>query len=149
MTSCGFLLYPLIHALLCHHQKCFFLLQVKTNTETYSQATCKEWETWENVSIKSLPSGLRELCRRGSRKNGRVIGMESTDEPRQIIIAVHMNSWRLREHAQGLQGSGPYGVLEMKGGVDILPSLSQKPSPIKSHLQIKLKIFFTGETNHS
>lgn len=65
------------------------------------------------------------------------------------FIAVHMNSWRLRQHAQRLQGSGPYGVLEMKGGVDILPSLNQKPSPVKSHLQIKLKIFFTGETNHS
>lgn len=50
--------------------------------------------------------------------------MESTDEPRQIIIAVHMNLWRLRQHAQGLQGPGPYGVLELKGGVDILPSLS-------------------------
>lgn len=48
----------------------------------------------------------------------------------------HMNSKRLRKHAQSLHGCAPERVLEWKGEANA-PPLRQKISPTDSHLQRK------------
>lgn len=70
----------------------------------------REWDfsalrlNWD-VFIKSLPSRLRALCGKGIRKALSVQVMEHSKEivsSRQKRTDGHMNSWRLRQHAQGL-----------------------------------------------
>lgn len=70
----------------------------------------REWDisalslNWD-VFIKSLPSRLRALCGRGIKKTLIVQMMEHSKEivsSRQKRTEELMNSWRLREHAQGL-----------------------------------------------
>lgn len=67
--------YTQISALLSHLQRCFYQQQIGTNTETHSQISRRERETFgtlslkQDASIKSLPSGLWKFCRRG-RKGG-------------------------------------------------------------------------------
>lgn len=59
---------------------------------------------WD-VFIKSLPSRLRALCGRGIGKALIVQVMEHSKEvvsSRQKRTDEHINSWRLRQHAQGL-----------------------------------------------
>lgn len=50
--------------------------------------------------------------------------MEDTKETRLSNLRrakAHVNSQRLRQHAQGLHGSAPHGVLELNGEVDTQP----------------------------
>lgn len=70
----------------------------------------REWDisalrlNWD-VFIKSLPSRLRALCGRGIGKALIVQVMEHSKEvvsSRQKRTDEHINSWRLRQHAQGL-----------------------------------------------
>ena len=68
------------------------------------------------VSIISLPSELREPYRRGV-KSVRSGGVRAHQEDKELsvnMIDAHMNSQRLREHAKGMHGSAPVGVLELK-----------------------------------
>lgn len=51
----------------------------------------------------------------------------------------HINSERLRQHAQGLQGSAPDGVLRLKGEVDTHPISNPEQSPSDNHLQMKIQ----------
>ena len=68
------------------------------NTETHNQ-TCKKKRDLgtlspkEDVSIKSLLSGLRDPCERGGAKSIRARGKNTNR------IATHMNLLRLSQHA--------------------------------------------------
>ena len=77
-----------------------------------------------HVSIKSLPSELREPCRRGGRKSARVRG-NGEHKGKESFYINRMdelrNPQKLRQRAQVLHRSAPDGVLELKGELDIHP----------------------------
>ena len=69
----------------------------------------------QDVSIKSLPSVLREPCRRGGKKwCMSQEGWTDTKNTWPYIsrIKTHMNSQSLRQHAEGLHGTttGPWHI---------------------------------------
>ena len=92
-----------------------------------------------DVSIKSAPSGFRELYRRVG-KTGRSRWVEDTKESmlfRYNRDGTLMNFLRLRQCAWDLHGSATDGVLEVKG-VRSLPPPTQKLSPTDNYLQVKI-----------
>ena len=74
MSPDDILIYSSIIALFRHHQRIYFMQQILSNTETYKQTLCNEWETgksspkWE-VNIKSLTSDFRKPYRKDFNKN--------------------------------------------------------------------------------
>ena len=71
----------------------------------------------QDVSIKSLPSGLRELYRRRCSKSVRAKRVGGTKEKwpsKYKRTNTHMNSQKLTSHTQGLHFSAPDRVLELK-----------------------------------
>jgi hypothetical protein len=74
MTASDIPLYSLFTVLLNHHQGSFLLQQMKTNTHPDNVQRRNNLGTlypkWD-VSIKSLPSGHRELSRKGDRKSAK------------------------------------------------------------------------------
>lgn len=85
----------------------------------------------QEVSIRSLFSGLGEFCRnksgKGEEPEGRRTPRVSRDDwcPEGLID----NEAPCRVH----DGSAPDGVLKLKGQVGTSPSLSQKQSLIEIH----------------
>ena len=75
MTSIDILLHSQISFLFNCHQRCFLLQQMGTNRDPQpgSEKIRTHSSKW-SVSIKSLPSELREAWRRGSRKSVRAWG---------------------------------------------------------------------------
>lgn len=77
---------------------------------------------WD-VFIKFLPSGPRELCRRGGRK---ILSKREKDDSKESMCSryhrpdVHMNSQTVAEE-QGLHGFKPDGVLVLREKVDTSP----------------------------
>lgn len=67
-----------------------------------------------DVFIKSLPTGIRERCRRGGRKAVRSSGLRTAGEQGPLInsIDAHINSQTLRQQVQSLHRPAPFGVLE-------------------------------------
>lgn len=72
MTPNGTLLHSQTSALLSHRQRRCLLQQMGTGAETHSQTLCGGLGTHRSklhLSIKSLPSELREPSRRGGGKS--------------------------------------------------------------------------------
>ena len=70
-----------------------------------------------NISTKFIPSGLRELYRRGEGKGVRVQGHGEHQGIHAVYtnkVDTHMNSWRLWQYAHGLQGFATHRVQELK-----------------------------------
>ena len=116
------LLHPWFNDLLSHHQRIFLLQKVLVqNPQLDDVQRVKELGTlgpkWD-VFIRSLASGLRKLWRRGSRKcvgACRKAHTKETVSSRHSRTDAHMNSQRLRQHAQGLHGSVQNGVSILRG----------------------------------
>ena len=88
MTPNGIVLYSLISAFLDHHQRNFLWKLIGTNMETHIQTICRVRPktlspAWD-ISLKYFPSGFRELCGKGDRKNVRARGIEDTKKTRSI-----------------------------------------------------------------
>jgi hypothetical protein len=79
MTLDNILLYLYISKLFSHSQRSLFLEQRGITTETHARY-------YVETSIKSLPSGLRESCRIGSRKHIKVIGVGGHQENKAFYI---------------------------------------------------------------
>jgi hypothetical protein len=88
----------------------------------------------QDIFIKSLPSGNPE---EGEAERIQVPGGDGEHQEINKMDA-HMNTQRLRQHAQGLDGSALGGALELKGEVNTGPSLlTQKQPPPYNHWQMK------------
>lgn len=93
------------------NMRSFFLGQRGTKTETHSQTFCRVRDLgtlrpkW-NVSIKSLPSEMRQPCgRRGwkEHRSHRELGVNQENQVFQITISKYpASSPRLKQPAQGL-----------------------------------------------
>jgi len=92
-------------------------------------SSCSRWEQtpwnlgtlspkWDDA-IKPLPSGLKELWMR--KKVVRPRETKETVSSRHNRVNTHMNSHRLRQHAQGLHRFKPDGPSAMRGEVDASP----------------------------
>lgn len=89
-------------------------VDVVPRTGDLGMLSCKQ-----DVSIKSIPSGFREPCRRGGRKNLRRKNQSGRRTPKKRrlegplsnTIKTCMNSQRLRQHAQVLPGSASGPIL--------------------------------------
>jgi hypothetical protein len=103
-----------------------------TNTETHSQTMCRKRDLGtlshkQDVSFK-IPF-LRAPARRGGRKSVKAKGDGGHQENKALYINsinAHLNSQRLRQHAQGLHRSALDGVLELKGEMDTCPISNRK-----------------------
>ena len=107
--------------MLNHHQIYFFLQQIKDIVKRIRDFR-KHRSKWDD-SIKSLFLGLRGLCGRGGGKSVRARGdggQQISRPSRYNRASGHVNS--TKQHAQGLHGSAPDGVLELKE-VDTSPHL--------------------------
>jgi hypothetical protein len=61
------------------------------------------------IAMESIPSGLSELCGRGSRKKVKARGGWRTPRDQGLLWCTY--ELRLWQHAQGLHGSTSDGVL--------------------------------------
>jgi hypothetical protein len=89
---------------------------------------------WD-VTIKSLTSAIREHWKEEAERVSGSVGIEDIKETKlskHNKVGIHMNSPRLRQHAQSLHLSTPEEV-------DTCPiSLTQTLSPTDRHLQVKI-----------
>jgi hypothetical protein len=92
------------------------------------------------VSIKSLPSGCRKLCRRGGNNYKNPKGWETPKNqslPNTTVMTyICMTSQRMWQYAWSLHRSKPDGVSTLRQEVDC-PSLTEMLPPIHNYSQRK------------
>ena len=94
-----------IRALLNHHQRCFLLKKMETNTETHNiMPSMRDPETLCTKRLVSINSPLPPSKLRG-RKSVRARGDWGLQENK--MIKAHMYSQRLNQQAQGIHRSVP------------------------------------------
>lgn len=95
------------------------------NITTHSQTKIRDLaigtlSSKRQVSMKSFPPWIRELCSRGggksvgARRDGGLQGIRAPKEKKKNKTGTHINLQRLWQQAQGLCSSSSYGVLELK-----------------------------------